>query len=112
MSKTTIGHNEETVTAEWARLLASLIPEIGDEYRAFEDSEEPSMLVTFGLTRHEDGSLSWGWQSRDTSFMGGAHSHPAWGSVALYRDSVPAELAKEAMDEALDTIEAHANGQI
>lgn len=88
---------------EWARLLRSLKPDIGDDYRASDDSEDtkPGMQVTFGVTLKEDGSLSWSYQTGDNSYSGGAYRHPVWAVVSLYRRSNSRELAKEAMEEAL-----------
>jgi len=91
---------------EWARLLRSLKPDIADEYRASDDSEDtkPGMQVTFGVTLEEDGSLSWSYQTGDNSFTGGAYGHPVWAVVSLHRRSNSRELAKEAMEEALSQL--------
>ena len=87
--------------AEWARLLRSLKPDIGDDYRASDDDMLPGMQVTFGVTLGEDGFLSWSYQTGDNSYTGGAYGHPVWAVVSLYRRSNSRELAKEAMEEAL-----------
>jgi len=91
---------------EWERLLKRLKPTIGDDYRATDDPEDdkPGMCVTFGVTVEEDRSLSWSYQTGDNSYSGGAYGHPVWAVVYLYRRSNCAELAKEAMDEALSQL--------
>lgn len=92
------------VRKEWERLLKSLKGDIDDDYRASEDDDKPGMQVTFGLTEHMDGSLSWSYQTGDNSFTGGAYGHGAWAVVSLYRRSNCKELAAEAMDEALEQL--------
>jgi hypothetical protein len=96
--------NEDSVIAEWARLLASLQPDIGDEYRVEGDEEIPAMAVTFGVKVGEDGALSWGYQTGDNSFTGGAYGHPYWGVVTLTRESDVMELAREAMEECMEAV--------
>jgi hypothetical protein len=96
--------NEDSVIAEWARLLASLQPDIGDEHRVEGDDETPAMAVTFGVTVGEDGALSWGYQTGDNSFTGGAYGHPYWGVVTLTRESDVMELAKAAMEECMEAV--------
>lgn len=93
----------KTVLVEWTRLLKSLKKDIGDEYRASDDpdDETPGMQVTFGVTIHKDGSLSWSYQTGDNSYTGGAYGHPYWGVVSLYRRPRSREVAEEAMDDAL-----------
>jgi len=97
----------DTLAAEFAALLAALIPDIGDEYRAYDDDtadSEPSMLVTFGVTQSDDGHLSWSYQTGDNSFTGGAYGHPDWAVVALYRDSDTAALAEDAVGQIADAL--------
>jgi len=81
----------EEITA----LLVDLQKTIGDEYRASEEDEEPSMLVTIGANE----SGGWNYQTGDNSFTGGAYGLPFWGVVSLYRDSDCAELAKDSLDQ-------------
>jgi hypothetical protein len=86
---------------EWAELIRALIPKIQDDYRAYDDCDnepdaEPSMLLTIGT---DEAFSSWSYQTGDNSFSGGAYGWPVWGVVAIYRDSDPAELAKELGDD-------------
>lgn len=89
-------HMEE-FRADMVRLVAALIPEIMDDYRAYEpvlddsdDSDVPSMLLTIGAD--ESG---WSYQTGDNSYTGGAYGYADWSSVALYRDSDPESVADE-----------------
>jgi len=61
----------DALIPEWAALLRELIPEIADEYRATDDPEdsEPGMCVTIGTNDELD---SWGYQTGDNSYSGGA----------------------------------------
>lgn len=88
---------EESIT----RLFSRLIPTIGDDYRASDDPDDdiPGMSVTVGATVQSDGSLSWSYQTGDNSFTGGAYSHPTWSVVSLYRESDPAEVARECVEQ-------------
>jgi hypothetical protein len=80
---------------EIAALLVDLQKTIGDDYRASEEDEEPSLSVTIGA----DEKGQWNYQTGDNSFTGGAYGLPFWGVVSLYRDSNCAELAKDSLDQ-------------
>ncbi len=101
---------ERQVTA----LLKSLKPEIADEFRATDDPDDntPGMCVTIGATPQDDGTLSWHYQTGDNSFTGGAYGHAHWGVVYLYRRSRSAELAREAVNEIAESIDANGKVQI
>ena len=88
---------EESLT----RLFACLIPTIRDDYRASDDPDDdiPGIQVTVGATVQSDGSISWSFQTGDNSYTGGAYSHPTWGVVSLFRESEPAEVAKECVEQ-------------
>jgi hypothetical protein len=93
---------------DWAKLVSALIPEIQDDFRAseFDDEDsEPSMCLTIGFTPEtEERDASWGYQTGDNSFTGGAYSHPHWAVVTLTRDCKPEEIANEIERELLDII--------
>lgn len=91
---------------EVCRLLKSLKPQIGDEYRASEDEDCPGMCVTIGATPKDDGTLSWHYQTGDNSYSGGAYGHHNWGVISLYRRSNCRELAKEAVEQIAESIES------
>lgn len=84
--------NRKEFESDLALLVASLIPQIGDEYRATEDpsDETPGMSITIGADA--DG---WAYQTGDNSFSGGAYGYASWGIASIYRDSVPADVAAE-----------------
>lgn len=83
---------------DWLKLVAALIPDIRDDYRATDDPDdtEPGMCLTVGFTPEtEDKDFSWGYQTGDNSFTGGAYCHPHWAVIYLSRESVPAEIAED-----------------
>lgn len=89
--------------SELVALFESLIPEIGDDYRATDDSDDdtPGMCVTVAT----DDSLScWSYQTGDNSFTGGAYGLPHWAVVYLYRHSSPLQLAIEVANQWADLI--------
>ena len=88
---------------EWRSLIAALIPEIADDYRATDDPEdtEPGMQVTVA----SDAELSsWGYQTGDNSYTGGAYSFPHWAVVYLSRESDPQEVAEDIAGQLADLI--------
>lgn len=97
----------DAIEKQWKSLLDSLITDIADDYRATDDPDDdtPGMCVTFGLSCDDNGELSWSYQTGDNSFTGGAYGHRHWAVVYLHRDSDTAELAKEAMDEAAESLQ-------
>lgn len=78
-------------------LLKALKPEIGDEYRAHEESSLPSMQVTVGAEMI-DGEIAWNYQTGDNSYTGGAYGFSNWGTADLYRRSNTKELAADIVD--------------
>jgi hypothetical protein len=83
-------------------LIASLIPEIDDDYRASDDPDdtEPGMQLTIGADA--DG---WSYQTGDNSFTGGAYGYDHWGIGSIYRDTNPAECAEEIINDLENCIE-------
>jgi hypothetical protein len=99
--------NLEKYRDAWTRLAASLIPEIGDDYRASDDPSDdvPGMCLTIGYTpESEDKDESWHYQTGDNSYSGGAYGHPHWAVVSLYRDTVPADVAEEIIDQLSEVV--------
>lgn len=82
-------------------LLKGLKREIGDEYRASEDDTLPGMMVTVGAEPGEDG-ISWGYQTGDNSYTGGAYGFQHWAVICLYRRSNCKALAADAVQELYD----------
>lgn len=97
----------EECLSDWAKLVASLIPQIGDDYRASDDPDDntPGMCLTIGFTpESEDKDYSWDYQTGDNSYSGGAYCHPHWAVVYLYRDSNPEEIAGEIASQIGDLV--------
>lgn len=84
--------NATEFRADMVELVASLITEIGDDYRATDDPDdnEPGMQLTIGADA--DG---WSYQTGDNSFTGGAYGYADWAVVYLSRDSDPGEVADD-----------------
>ncbi len=85
--------NLEEFHADMVWLVAALIPDIADDYRAYEpdpysDDDAPSMLLTIGAD-----ASGWSYQTGDNSYTGGAYGFADWSSVAIYRDSDPEAVA-------------------
>lgn len=94
--------NLEKYRDTWTQLVTALIPEIDDAYRASDDPDDdtPGMCLTISYTpaspvREED----WGYQTGDNSYTGGAYGHPNWAVVSLYRDTLPADVVEEIIDQ-------------
>ena len=84
-------------------LIKACKAEISDEYRAYEDDDEPGIQLTVGW----DGVRDWSFQTGDNSYTGGAYHYPHWAVVAVYRDTDATEIAGE-IHEQLE--EAYAQG--
>lgn len=84
------------------RLVSDLKKRIGDDYRADEESETPSMCLTVGWTHGE----GWGWQTGDNSYTGGAYGHRHWAVVTLYpREGDSRGTADDIFEQLLDAHE-------
>lgn len=64
-----------------------------------------SLTLTVGATV-TDGEASYGWQTGDNSFTGGAYGYPAWAVVWLSADSDPEAVAAEIADELAEALTA------
>lgn len=91
---------KDAMIKEVTELLTALIPDIGDEYWADVEMDEPSMCVTIATT---DG-ISWEYQTGDNSVTGRAYGYQYWGVITLTRDSDPAELATDAVEQCFDQL--------
>jgi len=76
---------------ELSALIRDVKTDICDEYRETKDSL-PNISLTVGWN---DQGGSWGFQTGDNSFTGGAYHFPHWGVVNVYRRSDSRELARE-----------------
>lgn len=86
--------NELEFRNEMRTLITRLISQIGEEYRASEDDDAPSMCVTVGAD-----AKGWNYQTGDNSFSGGAYGYADWAVVSIYRDSDPEAVAAEIADQ-------------
>ena len=80
-------------------LLKSLKKDIQNDYRAYEEDSIPGILVTVGADLNDDGSFSWGFQTGDNSYTGGAYGFPHWAVIGLYRRSNCRALAQDAVEQ-------------
>ena len=78
-----------------AELVSGIKSTIADDYRAFENSEEPSIQLTVGI----DDAGGWDYQTGDNSYSGAAYHYPHWAVTAVYRNSNCREVAKEIQEE-------------
>ena len=102
------------VINELVPILDQVQANIDEDCRASDDpdDETPAIQFTVGLTVTEEDEegrkmrvpkiKSWGWQSGDNSFSGGAYGEPHWGVGALEEDTNTRALAKEIVYEAFD----------
>lgn len=86
---------------EMFELIRDLKPTIGDDYVSmnWDPSDEggpPLMTVTVGLDP-KDGS--WGYQTGDNSYTGGAYGYHYWAVVDIHRRSNSNEVAQEILDQ-------------
>lgn len=84
---------------EMYELIRDLKGDIMDDYRCTDqdmDDETPMMTVTIGLDP-EDGS--WGYQTGDNSYTGGAYGYHYWAVVDIHRRSNSSEVAREILDQ-------------
>lgn len=73
---------ERNFRPQMVALIKELKKQIGDEYRASDDSTRPSMSVTVGADA--DG---WSYQTGDNSYTGGAYGYATWAVVEIDRRS-------------------------
>ena len=64
---------------------------------------QPSLVcLTVGYSPEAE---SWGYQTGDNSFTGGAYGHPFWGVVWIGADADPAEVADEIAEDILSQMD-------
>ena len=77
---------------------------IAPDDRADECSDEPSILLTIGVSRDDSGRYSFGYQTGDNSFNGAAYFHPAWGVATVTSDCDPDRVAADILDQVEDVL--------
>lgn len=78
--------DREELIADLERVKA----DIDDDYRAFEDDDEPGIQYTLACN---DDQSEYAAQTGDNSYTGSAYSFPHWAVTGVYRDSDCAKLA-------------------
>ena len=69
------------------------------DYRATEEDSGPSILLSVGATIRPGGSIRFGYQTGDNSFVGDAYGHPTFSVVSIYPFSDSVGLAEEIENE-------------
>lgn len=88
---------------EWRKLLIALKADIGDDFRADEDCDIPSMCVTVAVD-YSGATLTWAYQTGDNSYSGGCYGKRHWGIVALTRRANCRDLALDLGDQLLESL--------
>ena len=78
--------------------------QIDDDYRADIEDDVPGIRLTVGA--NGQGRRSFGWQTGDNSYTGGAYGFPHWAVVDLYRSSNCRDAAADLHEQLLDLIES------
>lgn len=78
---------------------------IPSDSRATDEDSGPSILFSVGATILPDGSIRFGWQTGDNSFVGDAYGHPTFSVVSVYPFSDSVGLAEEIENEIFEQIE-------
>ena len=81
--------------AELIDVITAVKADICDDYRAFEDNDEPGIQLTIGANDFGD----WNYQTGDNSYSGNAYGYPDWAVIGVYRDSDPAESAEDILSQ-------------
>ncbi len=95
----------DTVKAALLALVRAVQLDIGDEYRAYPEDEEPSIQLTVAhnlkrcATDPEFVRDGWTYQTGDNSYTGGAYSRPDWAVVGVYRNSDPADVIDDILSQ-------------
>lgn len=86
-----------------SKIIKSLSSNVTDDM-IDHDWESPAIQITLGISVTNN-TISWGWQSGDNSYTGGAYSYPYWGIGYVGKDLNDEEcksLANDLLEEALD----------
>ena len=85
--------------ADLIRDLGNVQVSIDDDYRAFEDDEEPGIQYTLGTN---DDMSEYAAQTGDNSFTGAAYGFPNWAVTGVYRSSDLTQLADDLLTQLAD----------
>lgn len=77
---------------------------ITPEDRSDESSDEPSILLTIGVSRDDSGRYLFGYQTGDNSFHGAAYFHPSWGVATVTSDCDPDAVTSDIINQVEDVL--------
>jgi hypothetical protein len=84
--------------ADLVSLVRAVQGDIRDDYRAFEEVDEPGIQLTIGANE----SGEWNFQTGDNSYSGAAYPYPLWAVIGVYRDTDPSEAAEDLLGQLAD----------
>lgn len=88
------------------KALTELIKTIKVSMRGFSPDElEDGRWLSVTVGADGKGRESWGWQTGDNSFTGGAYGYPHWAVVSLSRRCKSGEVADEILTQLRDLID-------
>lgn len=90
--------------AALSALVRAIKPQIADDYRASDDSEDNTPAIELTVGANKEGS--WNYQTGDNSFTGGAYSFPVWAVVTVTRRCDSREVAREIRDQLAEGLHA------
>lgn len=98
--------NIETHKADWIELLTFLQKSIreGDQttINGYNGPEDDPIFPGFDITIATTDGETWGYQTGDNSYTGGAYHFRHWAVIYLYRDSNINQLVDDVMDQLCD----------
>ena len=99
--------NYDALEAELSALILPYVvavqADIDDDCRADPDDDEPGIYLMIGADYDADeGKYRLSYQTGDPSFMGGAYLCTYRAGAGVYRDSDPADVAREIAREIVD----------
>lgn len=100
-------HDYDTLEAQLSALILPYVvavqADIDDDFRAYPDDDEPGIHLMIGADYDaEEGEYRLSYQTGDPSFMGSAYLRTYRAGAGVYRDSDPAEVAREIAREITD----------
>lgn len=96
---TTLENNLAAVLPLLIDEIERLKGEIEDDFRADDEIDEPSMLITFAIN---DDASDYALQTGDNSYTGCAYGLPHWAVATLTRDCDASEVADELFSQFWD----------
>jgi hypothetical protein len=85
--------------SDLSALVKSVKSDICEDFRAFEDDDQPGIQLTIG---HNPDSGDWSYQTGDNSYSGSAYGYPNWAVVGVYRRSNSRDVARDILSQLHD----------